>query len=1073
MDTIQDREDLIQTFLHIHYPNIDDKPYYDVDFEKNILNLYDPIYKIKTEKNSIFELNKIFTNENDNKYIYEETCSNTIKDCLNGQSIVFISYGITVSDKLKFIIGDVNDSYSNLNHRGIFPILLDKLISSLNNSKYSKYNYSINLSYMCFYDQKIIDLSNLLGKDFSSFTEENILKFGVELDKKIGGVSNIKKVPTENCNDVLFFINKLFSLLIKLEEDSFYNLYSRSHFVFMIYIINNDGKIISRLSFIILNGSEYLNSRNRYLITNKQMIKEEQQKYIVENSKYSHESQYIYDSIINSLKNNLYINESNDDMMKKRDSIAHHSSVGVDLDEIEKNNLSKLTRALFSIFSRKVTNIKFRIIGTILPNVGYYEVVKDTLMFLFRCHKIMVSRNEKRKHSSLNNSNSNVSPKNNNNVLKDDTIFELENKIKMQAMKIEDMGKILEKKQKKITIIEKNYKKQIEVLKNNFGFKGDVNILLDGNENTKEFFEAKKIKEACENSSLNKKTINDLEQKLKNANQEIQKLKNLLIIKEDDKTMLQCYHGINDEKIKKKLEEKNRNNLNIQIETYEKELLKKEKIINELKKELDNKNQILMSIPTKIKNHINSKILNDNLSPNNDKNNISSSFIGQNKYKNNSKNVNNTKNEKNKNGNNIEQNSDNTERPLLITPKEKVYRVKIADVINSNKKEIELVTKKYESLLTQNQEIIKNDNYQINKMQTQNKYEISMFEEELRKLNSILTHIFHSYHKIFAPILNDKCSLVSLKNRYQEFEKIINKAENEVNGFNFPFLYESYNKKGIPENITKYLKINLSEEKNSKYPKQKNVDYIDFMKNNSLSLDDCLPPTIEQIYNFIEKKEDILTAKKDRLERLSKEKILENYSNTVDIIHQIREYFKNYISYQKQNQVHDNTVELQNKINDYQNEIKKLKKCLEKETGVNTKNNVIIDSQNRIIEQLKKENSFRKNLATSKNTFDYSTISTNILRKNSDKLPVTSIKNKYIQTLYNNTFSKLNKSSTKKNNRNDTDNNSSVNYQPTNGTSGLISFMKNSTPNIDFLGYKKSKRPLTSKNKRKFITDDI
>ena len=79
------------------------------------------------------------------------------------------------------------------------------------------------------------------------------------------------------------------------------------------------------------------------------------------------------------------------------------------------------------------------------------------------------------------------------------------NKIKMQAMKIEDMGKILEKKQKKITIIEKNYKKQIEVLKNNFGFKGDVNILLDGNENTKEFFEAKKIKEACQNSSLNKK----------------------------------------------------------------------------------------------------------------------------------------------------------------------------------------------------------------------------------------------------------------------------------------------------------------------------------------------------------------------------------------------------------------------------------------------------------------------------------------------------------------------------------------------------------------------------------------
>ena len=71
-------------------------------------------------------------------------------------------------------------------------------------------------------------------------------------------MKKLKKVPTENINDVLFFTYKLFLSFMKLEEESDYHIYSRSHFSIIIYIINNNGIIVSTLTFILLNGSEII-----------------------------------------------------------------------------------------------------------------------------------------------------------------------------------------------------------------------------------------------------------------------------------------------------------------------------------------------------------------------------------------------------------------------------------------------------------------------------------------------------------------------------------------------------------------------------------------------------------------------------------------------------------------------------------------------------------------------------------------------------------------------------------------------------------------------------------------------
>ena len=124
-------EDAIKSFLKIETPQIQDTIYYELNTQRNIISLYDPIIKKPSDKTSNFEIDKIFTSENENSYIYEEICLNTIKDALDGFSYSFISYGETSSHKLDVLIGNLDDNYTNLNHRGIYPRLLDDLLKKI------------------------------------------------------------------------------------------------------------------------------------------------------------------------------------------------------------------------------------------------------------------------------------------------------------------------------------------------------------------------------------------------------------------------------------------------------------------------------------------------------------------------------------------------------------------------------------------------------------------------------------------------------------------------------------------------------------------------------------------------------------------------------------------------------------------------------------------------------------------------------------------------------------------------------------------------------------------------------
>ena len=538
MDSIKEEKEeeseLVKTYLQIHYPKIEDKPYYKIDLHNNILYLFDSINRKESDNNGIFEMNKIFTNECDNSSIYQEICSNIIKDSLKGESSTFISYGNTISDKLKILIGDVNESYTKVEQRGLFPKILDNLITTINNDKSYRENLSINLSFFSLYYDKFIDLSNFIGQDFSNFNEDNFFEKIIEISKENDNLKKLKKVPTENINDVLFFTYKLFLSFMKLEEESDYHIYSRSHFSIIIYIINNNGIIASTLTFILLNGSEIIDKYKHPQKNN--TIHGKSHKKIVSNSSVAVDSQFTYDSIIFSLKNNKYINkiEEKEQLTKNAKKI---------FDYTEKNKISKLSTILYDIcFSPYKKNIKFIIIGTILPNTGYYNTVKDTLMFLFNCRQAIFNNSKsKNNRLSIDNLNSNEYK----NKLKDDMIFDLENKIKIQANKIGELNKTVEKKNDRIISLERNYKEQVNILKNYFGYTGSIEILLSDDEYTPEYQEAKKIREAKDNIRNYKKNIINLENKIKKKDEEIKKLKIEEDIKKNEETMVKYYLGVN------------------------------------------------------------------------------------------------------------------------------------------------------------------------------------------------------------------------------------------------------------------------------------------------------------------------------------------------------------------------------------------------------------------------------------------------------------------------------------------------------------------------------------------------
>ena len=905
--------DRIKIFLKVRPPEMEDKSYYDIDTSKNIFTLYDQLIKGPSGKSKLYEIDKIFTNDNENSYIYEEICRDCIKESLKGFNFCFFSYGETSSDKFKMLYGNIEDSYTNINNRGIFPRLLDQYIKTINDNEEYKNNYSLNLSSMCINQGKIIDLSSYMGKEISGLKENAIFNSGIEIGNNKEILNSIKKVPIENCGDVVFFLNKVFSHFIEIDYESIYHLYSWSYFIFNIYITDNNGKNISNLIFVILNGSEQLNSMRNYEKNEPKKKTEIQNptspnKKLVELSKNIVITQYTYDNIINYINNNKELNKINDDKEEEEDD----------------KGMSKLIIVLYNIlFGPNVKKMKYRFIGSIVPSTGFYLSVKDTLDYLFKCKNII-----RKKKQII--GNKDLVDKKEKELLgkKDDMIFDLENKIKIQAQKIEELNKNLDGKDNKIKDLEKTYKKQVEVLKSKFNFNGDVNILLSGNEYTKEAKFARNIREAKENVRIYQGKVNELEEKLKQSKETIKKITTQKEITENDKTMVSYYQNLKSNKENHEYEIKLKNEYSKRIDVIQNELNNSNKIIEELRNEIEKKNQILFNLPDVLQKK------------------STETF-----------NIKNLKDEQKKRY-------------------EEKFKKKLGQIEENNSKEMKNLIDKYENLLKQKDLTIKGNNNAYDTLKLNYDREVKNYSDELIKIDETLMNIITIYKSLYSFKSGYSPNLVTMTNLKNEFDKTILNIENNINNYTYPLLFKSLlqnNKLGIHNTDLQSKKI-LKRPKSSYQSRvNNNINNEEINNNNKSNIlkksvgihhfntkTDNLKPSIEQIQKNVNKQISEKIILKEDLDKMEKEEIINYCLEMNKRINNIEDYIEKYAQYKRGFNIKEFELTESHVANLY-DQIKRLNKNIDEQVDINNRNKIIIESQNRTINNLKNENLLLKN----------------------------------------------------------------------------------------------------------------
>ena len=101
----EDENERIKVYLKIKPSLASDKIFYNVSKDKKILSLLDDLTLDDSKKSKKIEVDKIFTNKDENSYLYEEIMRNCVKNSLNGDNYTFVSYGDSYSEKHSLIIG--------------------------------------------------------------------------------------------------------------------------------------------------------------------------------------------------------------------------------------------------------------------------------------------------------------------------------------------------------------------------------------------------------------------------------------------------------------------------------------------------------------------------------------------------------------------------------------------------------------------------------------------------------------------------------------------------------------------------------------------------------------------------------------------------------------------------------------------------------------------------------------------------------------------------------------------------------------------------------------------------------
>ena len=582
---INDNNDIIKVFIKLEFSETKIQNLYEINKSRKIITIYD------TENNPYhFEFDKIFNNIDTNSYIFEEICLNCITQNFEGISFSFISYGETNSNKFNLLFGKIleeNDQI-NINNHGLFIRYLNDLMK-----KNIMYNYDIRLSLMLIYEDKLIDLFdlfNLNNKNNNNYDLNYFVNKGIKIGKNKKIIEQIKKIEYDgDINKIIDLLYVIINTLIKLENKSNNFIYTLSHLCCVVYLIdkNNNNKVISNTSFILLNGSEHLYNANKLKLS------KQEDNNISNTVKNSLNMQITYDGIINCIKNNKYVTKS----INKNE--INDSSKEVLDEEISKN--SKLIAVLNDIcFSKNIKNIKFRIIGNIIPIKEYFKTTRDTLLFCSKIYKILNKLNPKLNidNESLLNSGKKE--------------IDLNYQLKLYLKQISSLNLMIEKKDSKINFLSRHYNAQIKALKKFFDFKGDLNAIIAGEMNYEEENFTKNLKNMNIKINEQESKIKEYKALLEKKENELKKLKNIEDIKITDETMINYYLSVRNSKMEKERENKIINDLNKKIEELDKIIVNKDKIIKILNNDLTEKKNIIFNL---------NKIINMNIRKEGEKNN--------------------------------------------------------------------------------------------------------------------------------------------------------------------------------------------------------------------------------------------------------------------------------------------------------------------------------------------------------------------------------------------------------------------------------------------------------------------
>ena len=968
----EESEDRIRVYLKVKPSMASDKIFYNVSKDKKVLSLLDNLTLDDPKKSKKIEIDKIFSNKDENSYIYEEVMLNCVNNSLDGENFSFISYGDSNSDKHHIIIG-TPDCYDNINNRGVFPRLLESYINKIDSNEILSDTISLNLSYIMINNNNLIDLTQLMGREnkvLEKITKDELIKkYSKEIKIDEHNYNNylrtIKKTPVEKANDSLFFLLQILNLFYKLEASSNHFL-SWSYFIILLYVTDNNGKTVSTISFIIMPGNEIMLHKN---VRRKSFIGMVEKK----------------DPISLQLKNSAteFLNVV-DDILKQID----FKEDKVDNDKNEKNKKIEIKSKLFHIIGNLSFDVnnkdakydrRYVIVGTMSGNSGHITFTKDTLYFLAQCKKFST----KKKVSSSKPQNFDNTFFNEKLKAKNDQIYDLESKLKTQEAKVNELNSLMDSKEANLKALQDNYKQQLKSLKAEFGFQGDINNLLKQNVNSIEYEYTQNIRSTTENIKLKNLKIEELKQQIVQIETVIKQLRTLLDVKENDATMLDIIRSLREAKQKKSKDMSVKNYFGKQIEDLEKMNKILEKKVQGYKNEISLKKKILNGLP---------EIFNKNI---NTENNMKTLEVKLN-------------------------DNDMTIKWFINNQKEEKTKIKT----NADREEY-IVRDKYRNILSQNKNSIKVIGYKLENITTDFQSEKRGYLDELVLLYKCIINIIVNYKKSFL----GNCSIFANKDK---FDRILNKEEKKVNTITFPLLFvelgkigyghfqlnnkvkaprkkvikskyfkniaEDDIKKGIDEEMKKNEKTIVNFRKKSERDKRI-FKIINLMKNefNDKQTDKSMEPlSIELIDEKTKLFTKIPKKTESQLNSMTKSELINFCKDNIKIMDEIENFIKN-------NFEDKDNFNSFDPIKEREDEIKaKLKYINNKIQEISSKynnNNISFENSDKIIQRLKNENHLlKKRLKENKEYKKYKSKTINNLNKTSHHYQLKTSINNYVNS---------------------------------------------------------------------------